>query len=199
MTTFFTLDQAASAIAADLHPDDRAKRTEVCGIYRALIYDALCVGALIGRNADTRHQIDRTRLGSVIAFAGSVIRERDLNGWLEEIGNGVQVDGKRIAQSSVNVISRPGSSLPGTAKLADDLGPFLSQGRDVAWLKKTLGDLRKRPELKRYRTMTTRPRGSLWRPGAVVIWLIKNGHMSQKSGQAALRENYPDDYEMFTT
>ncbi|RDK01622.1 hypothetical protein [Paraburkholderia lacunae] len=196
MIEFYTRDQAAAAIAAELHPDDKAMRLDVCEIYRNLIYDALCAGGLIGRYPDTRIQIDRNRPGSTIAFNGCMIRERDLNAWLDGVGNGVQIDGKHREQLNVGIGARPDGSLPDTAKLAEDLGPFLSGGKDAAWLKKTLGDLRGRPELKRYRVLTSRPRGSAWRAAGVVIWLIKNGHMSQKSVKAALKDNYPDDYDM---
>lgn len=196
MTTFFTLDQAALAIAADLHPDSAQKRTEISHVFRARMYDALCGGTLIGRDPETRLQIDHRKFSAPIAFGGCVVSERELNAWLEEVGNGVQIDGKH--QRTVETARAPqiNGSLPGTIKLAADLAPFLSTGRDLAWLKKTLGDVRNRPDLRRYRTRTTRPNASLWRPAGVVLWLISNKYMSRRSGEAALKENYPDDYDL---
>ena len=196
MTTFFTLEQAASAIAAVLFPDDSKKRAEMCIVYRASMYNALCDGALIGRYPDTRFQIDRKRPGSVIAFGGCVLRERDLNAWLDGIGNGVSVNGEHCKQTHASNAVRHSMALPNTAKLAEDLAPFLAVGKTKLWLGKTLGDAARRPKLARFRVLTSKPAGALWRPSGVVLWLIKEGHMTRRFGEAALKDNYPDDYDL---
>lgn len=192
MTTFFTLDQAAWAIAAEIHPVDAEKRDEIAVVFRARMYDALCAGTLIGRDPETRLQIDHRNLSAPIAFGGSVLRDVDLNAWLESLGVGVHP----IAETSARALTRASasaSSLPATAKLAHDFGPFLSDGKDADWLKRVLGDLRNRPDLARFRTLSSRPKGSLWRPAGVALWLVKNKYMSNNAARAALRDNYPDD------
>ena len=189
---FYNNNEAAAAIAAEIHPNDLSKQESVAGQYWHLIYDALLAGRLVGRDADARIPIDPSRDGRALIFRSCLISEADLNRWLDGIGVGVVLAAAEDTQPASMPSASP-SDLPSTAKLARDFGPFLSNGKDADWLRKVLGDLRSRPELARFRTLTSRPKGSLWRPAGVAIWLVKNKYMSNNAARAALRDNYPDD------
>ena len=200
---FYTLREAAQAIAAQLHPHDTDGRLASAERYQHLIYDNLCAGELIGRYEQDRDPINRNRLGAIIAFHGCVISERDLNDWLDRFGNGVQVSGAApvtedapagsVADNGCKT-AIPASGKPTTAELAATLGPFLMGGRDSESLKTMLGDVRNRRRLAKYREMTLAGKReiALWDVGGVVLYLIEEKYMALTSAREALKKHYPN-------
>ncbi|WP_186020359.1 hypothetical protein [Burkholderia gladioli] len=89
---FYTLAEASAAIGSALHPADHVKASEQAARYKKLVYDALCRGALTGRDTDGRLPIDPAFSGAVIAFQVScVISEADLQSWIDTLGIGIEL------------------------------------------------------------------------------------------------------------
>ncbi|MBB6581901.1 hypothetical protein [Ralstonia solanacearum] len=190
---FYTIKEAAAAIAGKLCPDDATKRAEVAERYWHLVYDKLCGGKLIGRDSDGREPIDHTRLGAPIAFHGCVISERDLNEWLDGFGIGVHIDGPTSLSPDENAGEL--SERPRSKQLAEAFGPYLSNGGDSESLGRMLGDADRYPKLKRYREM--RPTGgrsiAFWDAGGVALCLVEQGSLTLQSAREALKKHYPKD------
>jgi hypothetical protein len=199
---FYTLREAANAIAAQLHPSDDDKRAAEADRYWHLIYGKLCAGEVTGRDPSGRDPIDHTRLGAVIAFHGCVINERDLNEWLDRFGNGVQVSATR-AQAKDNADdsgerNEPGraspiADRPTSAQLAEALGPHLTVERGQDTLEAMLNDVRGRPRLARFRKMVKKGARDVatWEVGGVVVYLIAENYLERNAAEDALRQCYP--------
>jgi hypothetical protein len=199
---FYTLREAATAIAAQLHPGDDDKRAAEAERYWHLIYGKLCEGELTGRDPSGRDPIDHKRIGAVIAFHGCLINERDLNEWLDRFGNGVQVsatstqtkgdadDGgeRNDPGSATPIVDRPTS-----AQLAEALGAYLSGARGRGALEAMLNDVRGRPRLARFRRMVKKGARDVatWEVGGVVLYLIAENYLERSAAENALRQHYP--------
>ncbi|WP_144142647.1 hypothetical protein [Paraburkholderia sp. BCC1884] len=200
---FYTLREAAAAIAAELHPDDDDNRAGSAARYANIIYGKLCDGQLIGRDPSDRDPIDPNRLGAVIAFHGCIINESDLNGWLARLGNGVQISGSAtqredcapeiVDREDLGVANAP-SHRPTSAQLAAALGPFLQDGRESDWLKRVLTEVgRTHKRLQKFRTLIDSGRTAIWDVGGVVLHLYGEKYLTERSARAFLEQNYPND------
>jgi hypothetical protein len=103
---FYTIQEAANAIAAHLQPHDVGKRSDVAERYQHLIYDKLCAGELTGRHPDGRYPIDPNMPGAVIALRFCIINESDLNDWLDRLGVGVRVGGNTMSIGPIISVSK---------------------------------------------------------------------------------------------
>lgn len=216
---FFTLMEAANAIAVELCPDAKPRLgysihakedvgpknagAQVADVYWHHIYDALCDGELVGRDPISRHPIAADKPGRILALAACAVSLDDLNIWLAGLGVGVQVNSTNLATegSSVDAVQEedtktgnPASDKPTSTQLADALGPFLQNGQDSASLKAMLGDVRRRPRLANFRGMVPvgRREIAVWEVGGVVLYLIKEQYLTLQDAREALEKHYPN-------
>ncbi|MFM0160677.1 hypothetical protein [Paraburkholderia sediminicola] len=90
--TFYTIAQAATAIAALLCPDDASGRPDIEGRYRRALLAAMHAGKLVGQSRSDYLPIDPASPIAVVAFVVSVVRLNELNRWLADNGIPIQVD-----------------------------------------------------------------------------------------------------------
>ncbi|VVE01644.1 hypothetical protein [Pandoraea terrigena] len=184
---FLTNVEAASAIAAALHPQDEQLRSQVDTVYRCVLYDALCSGELTGRYPDTRLRIDPERLGSILAFSDCLIGVQELNALLDQIGCGVQVASGIEEQPPAAAAE---DQLPTSRDVAEAFGPYLSEGKDEHWLKRILGEKRGRPSLIKFRCFPEGCRTARWNPVGVAKFLIEHEHMTRDKAREAVRVHF---------
>jgi len=131
MVDFYTLGQAASAIADELYPETASMHVSVAEAYRCKIYDALCAGALPGIDPEFRLPIDPCRFSAPLAFGGCLVSRESLNGWLQTLGNGIQL-ANDTGIGPAGVVTEKSLALNGVKKKAEKKG---NPGRAAAVIK----------------------------------------------------------------
>ncbi len=184
---FYTLREAAQAIAEQLCPSDLEQRAVEASRYWHIIYNALCAGELTGRNPFGRDPISLARPGAVIALAGSVVNERDLNDWLDQLGNGVAV-------TDIPQDPAPVKLGPTTREFADLAEPYLCSGFGREELVKLLGGAKEDRGLKPLRTLYDDGRRARWnQPAKLVLELVARDKIMKQSAWQLVEEHFPDD------
>lgn len=190
---FYTIKDAAAAIAASLHSADRsdegaAPRLRAEHGYLAALQNAICKNEIVYRDPVSRLPIKKDDIAAFMTSSWCVISLADLNAWLDHIGVGVRVDFRNNEQVTAERVQ---AGSPTSKSLAATLAPYLSGDRDEDWLMRILGDVRNRPKLARYRTIVPGSRAALWNPGGVVLHLIEGGYLTLQSGRDALTSHFP--------
>jgi hypothetical protein len=131
MVDFYTLGQAASAIADELYPETTSMHASVAEAYRCKIYDALCAGTLPGIDPEFRLPIDLCRFSAPFAFGGCLVSRESINDWLKTLGNGIQL-ANDTAIGPAGVVTEKPLALNGVKKKAEKKG---NPGRSAAVIK----------------------------------------------------------------
>lgn len=90
---FYTVKQAADAIASILSPDDCSRRADIETRYQRGLLAAMHAGKLVGQSRSDYLPIDPASPIAVVAFVVSVVRLDELNRWLSVNGIPARIDG----------------------------------------------------------------------------------------------------------
>ncbi|MFM0173190.1 hypothetical protein PQR33_28135 [Paraburkholderia sediminicola] len=203
---FYTIKQAAAAIAAEMHSDDETNRTEASRSYVAVLENAVGTNGIVYRDPVTRLPLQRAGIAASLAAHGCVIGCADLNAWLDSQGVGVRIAGPDMEAPSEGPPGVDASSgvpalqqLPTSAELATVLGPYLSNGHDSEWLKLRLQNAEQYPRLKKYRSVEVegKRRIARWDVGAVVLHLVAAGELTRDRAKEALTGHCPQHLYVF--
>lgn len=203
---FYTLREAAAAIAAEMHPDNESNRAEAARCYVAALENAVGTNGIVYRNAVTRWPLHRVGIAASLAAHSCVLSELDLNAWLDRLGVGVRVAGPDTAAATAAPLGTDAKAgipalqeKPTSAELASVLGPYLSNGHDSEWLKLRLQNAEQYPRLKKYRSVEVegKRRIARWDVGAVVLHLIGDGQLTIHRAKEALTEHCPQHLYVF--
>ncbi|MFM0736544.1 hypothetical protein PQQ51_04745 [Paraburkholderia xenovorans] len=203
---FYSIHQAAEAIAAEMHPSNEKNQTEATRCYVGALENAVGTNAIVYRDPVTRLPLQRAGIAASLAAHSCVISCADLNTWLDGQGVGVRVAGPDTA---AHPEAPPGENakaaipalqeMPTSAELASVLGPYLSNGRDAEWLKLRLQNAEQYSRLKKYRSVEVegKRRIARWDVGAVVLHLIGDGELTRDRAKEALTEHCPQHLYVF--
>lgn len=201
---FYTLKEAATAIAAALYPantDDESEgpRQDAERSYLAALQGAVCENEIVYRDPGSRLPIRQEGIAAFMTSHWCIVSAADLNAWLQAKGVGIQVpsvpnDSEIVEQSADATQGGDGaeSEWPTSAKLADALGPYLVAGRDGEWLKRRLNDADRYANLLKYRRKDGKRPVARWNAGGVAVYLIDLEELTWTGAKAALEKHYPD-------
>ncbi|WP_175872686.1 hypothetical protein [Burkholderia sp. BCC0397] len=201
---FYTLNEAATEIAAALYPadaddDSNDPRGDVQRRYLAALQNAVCENEIVYREPDGRLPIRQEGIAAYMTSHWCVVSVADLNAWLQAKGVGIQVpsaqnDSEIVEQSADAAQGGDGaeSEWPTSAQLADALGPYLVAGRDGEWLKRRLNDADRYAELVKFRRKKGKRPVARWNVGGVTVYLRSLNELTWKGAKAALEKHYPD-------
>lgn len=190
---FFTLKEAAAAVAAQLQPHDATKQAEQAERYWHMLYRDVCSGTLVGRDPDGRDPIHLGRIGAVLHVSICVLSESDLNGWLQRLGNGVKVT--NIPQE------QPAPKLgPTTREFVDLAEAYLCSGFGREELMKLLGNAKDDKRLNPLRTLGDDGQRARWnQPAKLVLELVARNKIMEQSARQLVEEHFPDHIGDFGT
>ncbi|KVR46383.1 hypothetical protein WM11_31495 [Burkholderia ubonensis] len=201
---FYTLKEAAAAIAAELYPadaidDGNDPRADVERRYLAALQNAVCENEIVYRDPDARLPIRQDGIAAFMTSHWCVVNVADLNAWLQAKGVDIKVPSVQndsdILEESANAAHGADvveSDWPTSAQLAAAFGPFLVDGRDDEWLKRRLNDADRYTDLLKYRRKEGRRPVARWNAGGVTVYLIALGKLSWMGAKAALEKHYPE-------
>ncbi|KVF38048.1 hypothetical protein [Burkholderia vietnamiensis] len=202
---FYTLSEAAAAIAAELYPADANdgsgdRRTDIERSYLAALQGAVCENEIIYRDPGSRLPIQQEGIAAFMTSHWCVVSVANLNAWLQAKGVGIQVppcapnDSESVELSEAAAQGGDGaeSEWPTSAQLADALGPYLVAGRDGEWLKLRLNDADRYANLLKYRRKEGKRPIARWNAGGVAVYLIDLKDLTWTGAKAALEKHYPD-------
>ncbi|MBU9379410.1 hypothetical protein [Burkholderia gladioli] len=196
---FYTIKEAAAAIADELHGTDYAggeegPRAFAERSYVAALQDAVSKNRIVYREPASKLPITQPPgIGAYMTSSWCIVSAADLNVWLDALGVGVRLptelreDGIQPVESATP--GQPADERPTSAELAEVLGPLLQGGYDTDWLKARLNDASRYKKLKRYRAMDG---GSpaRWEIAGVVMYLLGLGALQWEQAKA-LEGRYP--------
>lgn len=191
---FYTLKEAANAIAAKMHPCNEKNRTEAARCYVAALDNAVGTNGIVYRDPVTRLPLQREGIAASLAAHSCVVSELDLNAWLDSLGVGVRVAAPYEASETTSDIvddEQKTNPRPSSSEIASALGPFLSRGRDGEWLRRRLNDADRYGRLQKFRVMEGKRPVARWEVGGVVLYLIEGQHLTLAAARQALHVHYP--------
>ncbi|RQZ93677.1 hypothetical protein DF058_17715 [Burkholderia cenocepacia] len=202
---FYTLSEAAAAIAAELYPADANdgsgdRRTDIERSYLAALQGAVCENEIIYRDPGSRLPIQQEGIAAFMTSHWCVVSVADLNAWLDRAGVGIQLpigprdDTTHVRQSATPV--EQADEWPKSVELANALGPFISRTNGLDWLQKRLSDAEDYPALKKYRRMEGKRRAARWNVVGVVLYLVNAKELSPENARAALEKHYPHSVDL---
>ncbi len=190
---FFTVKDAAAAIAAELGIASDEDRAYAARCHAAALVDAIGSNAIVYRDSISRLPIRRDGIVAVLVAQSCVISNDDLNAWLDSKGIGVRVSVTTCGADASPESDTATADRPTSTELSAALGPYLSAGRDGEWLRKRLSDAGRYRRLKKYRAIELdgKQQVARWEVGGVVLHLIETGDMTRERAKAALTEHFP--------
>lgn len=201
---FYTLKEAAAAIAAELYPagaaaDSNDPHADVERCYLAALQNAVRENEIVYRDPGSRLPIRQEGIAASMTSHWCVVSVADLNAWLLAKGVGIHVpsgendsDIAEESSGSVKGADVAESDWPTSAQLADALGPYLVAGRDSEWLKRRLNDADRYAELVKFRRKEGKRPVARWSAGGVTVYLRSLNELTWKGAKAALEKHYPD-------
>lgn len=201
---FYTLKEAAAAIAAELYPagaaaDSNDPHADVERCYLAALQNAVRENEIVYRDPGSRLHIRQEGIAASMTSHWCVVSVADLNVWLQAKGVGIQIpsapnDSEIVEESADAAQGGDGaeSKWPTSAQLAATLGPYLVAGRDHEWLKLRLNDADRYAELAKFRRKEGKRPIARWNVGGVTVYLLSLKELTWKDAKAALEKHYPD-------
>jgi hypothetical protein len=125
---FYAIHEAASAIAAKMHPCNEKNRTEATQCYVAALANAVETDAIIYRDPVTRLPLQRVGIAATLAAHSCVVSEMDLNAWLGTQGVGIEVDGAAGACAGRNPVRSNENPETRRARLLDRKLALIAMG-----------------------------------------------------------------------
>lgn len=190
---FYTLKEAAKAIADAMSITNDEDRAYAARCYSAALADAIGSNAIVYRDPIHRLPIRREGIAAVLVAHSCVISTDDLNVWLDSKGIGVRVRASASGTAAAPESDTSQVDRPTSAELSAALGPYLIAGRDAEWLRKRLGEADRYRTLQKYRVMGFEGKKPIarWEVGGVVLHLIDAGDLTRERAKAALTEHFP--------
>ncbi|MGU7843012.1 hypothetical protein ACV22V_26495 [Burkholderia sp. AW33-5] len=202
---FYKLKEAATAIAAELHPAGAADnsndlRADAERCYLTALRDAVHENEIVYRDPGSRLPIRQERIAAFMTSHWCVVSVADLNAWLDRAGVGIQLPiGPRDDNTHMRQSATPAEQAdewPKSVELANALGPFISRTNGLDWLQKRLSDAEDYPALKKYRRMEEKKRAARWNVVGVVLYLVDAKELSAEKARAALQKHYPHSVDL---
>lgn len=202
---FYTIKDAAAAIAAALHPteiDDEGAgpRIHAEHSYLAALQVSICKNEIVYRDPVTRLPIRQDGIAAFMTSSWCAISVADLNAWLDQAGVGIQLPTESIdlapAPEQPEKETAETDGWPMSTALASALGPYLVSDRDSDWLKRRLNDADRYPGLLKFRKKVGKKPVSIWNAGGVAVYLVELKVMTWKGAKAALEKHYPASIDL---
>ncbi|MBJ9674503.1 hypothetical protein [Burkholderia gladioli] len=203
---FYTIKEAAAAIADELHGADYAggeegPRAFAERSYVAALRDAVGKNRIVYREPASKLPITQpSGIGAYMTSNWCIVSAADLNAWLDTLGTGVQLpaepDEGEAPSPEAAVPGLPSDEWPKSAELANVLGPFVKHADRGEWLRKRLGDLRRDDPLRKYRRLEDGKRVARWNVAAVALYLVEKRELSREDARAALEKHYPKSAQL---